>query len=485
MFVGYVRVSHVGSREGESFRSPTEQAEQIQMWAKLRGVEVEVLEPELDESGARLDRPILEKAIKGIESGRWEGLVVAYLSRFARSTKHLLHLTDRIEAAGGSVVFVAENLDTSTPAGRMQRTILAAVAEQERDVKVEDFARRTEDAVARGLWKFRQLPLGYKLAKRRPSGLAPSVDAPKVKWAFHARAGGASITSIAAKIRMTPNGTRRLLANRVYLGEIRVGKFVNAEAHEPLIDAATFDQVQAMHGKVPARSKRPALLAGLIRCQSCGHVMARMNPKNPTYRCHVNHSAGRCPAPAGISAHRIEPYVSEIARAEIQVLTFSVQRRSGEGEKLRAEMTRAESELAAYLEATEVAGLPMETFVAGSRKRQATVEAARARLDAFYAISPIGEGFADGAEFWDDLKVHERNTLLRGLIEAVVILPVGRGVSLPPKDRTRIFAKGTIDVAYRGGGVALPIAALPFPDADDPRLLGVASFEDRLRSTGG
>src|SRR5919199_1150850 len=139
-WAGYIRVSHVGGREGERFRSPKEQADRIEAWARSRGEEVVLLAPELDESGGRVDRPILTEAVAGIERGRYRGLVVAYLSRASRSVKHLLDLWERIETAGGEGVAVAESIDTSTPAGRLTRTVLAAIAEHELDLHRERFA---------------------------------------------------------------------------------------------------------------------------------------------------------------------------------------------------------------------------------------------------------------------------------------------------------------------------------------------------------
>ena len=98
-WVGYVRVSHVGGRAGDSFRSPTDQATSIQTWAATRGDQVVILDPELDESGGSRDRPILAAAVAGIEAGQYRGLVVAYLSRAGRSVRHLLEMWDRFAPA--------------------------------------------------------------------------------------------------------------------------------------------------------------------------------------------------------------------------------------------------------------------------------------------------------------------------------------------------------------------------------------------------
>src|SRR5215211_5836233 len=82
---GYVRVSRVGNRSGPSFLSPELQREAIRRWAELRGAIVAETFEELDESGGRCDRPLLEQAIRRIECHDSDGLVVAYMSRFGRS----------------------------------------------------------------------------------------------------------------------------------------------------------------------------------------------------------------------------------------------------------------------------------------------------------------------------------------------------------------------------------------------------------------
>src|SRR5918994_86947 len=173
--LGYTRVSHVGGREGDRFRSPGEQADSMRSWARRRGEPIVLLEPELDESGGRRDRPILTTAVETIERGEARGLVVAYLSRASRSTRHLLELWDRIEAAGGELHAVAENIDTKTPAGRLTRTMLAAIAEHKLDVHRERFEAQRASATARGIWQRRQLAprrrregLGAQQQQRRP-----------------------------------------------------------------------------------------------------------------------------------------------------------------------------------------------------------------------------------------------------------------------------------------------------------------------------
>ena len=68
---------------------------------------------------------------------RFDAVVVWKFDRFARSVSHLLKALDTFRALGIDFVSLSENLDTSTPAGRMVFTVLGAVAELERSLIVE------------------------------------------------------------------------------------------------------------------------------------------------------------------------------------------------------------------------------------------------------------------------------------------------------------------------------------------------------------
>jgi hypothetical protein len=76
---GYIRVSRRAGREGESFISAELQRKKIADWAKLH--EVEILEwwEEIDQSGAKLERPLFQQALARCEAGETGGIVVAKL----------------------------------------------------------------------------------------------------------------------------------------------------------------------------------------------------------------------------------------------------------------------------------------------------------------------------------------------------------------------------------------------------------------------
>jgi DNA invertase Pin-like site-specific DNA recombinase len=71
-------------------------------------------------SGGRWDRPELHKMLDQLRQG--DTVVIWKLDRLSRSLKDVLHIMERIAGAGPGFRCVTENIDTTTPAGRMMRT---------------------------------------------------------------------------------------------------------------------------------------------------------------------------------------------------------------------------------------------------------------------------------------------------------------------------------------------------------------------------
>src|SRR5438105_3106203 len=127
----YIRVSRRGGREGESFISPEVQRQRIESWAGANGVEIVRWWEELDQSGAKRNRPMFQEALARCERGETGGIVVAKLDRFARSAVDALESIKRLNGAGARLVSVEDNFDGSTPIGRFAIGILTLIAELE------------------------------------------------------------------------------------------------------------------------------------------------------------------------------------------------------------------------------------------------------------------------------------------------------------------------------------------------------------------
>jgi len=277
---GYVRVSQVRGRGGDSFISPVVQREQIEAWAALNGSSVGVMFKELDRSGGSWERPMLAEAIDRVERGLSDGIVVAKLDRFGRSLVESLQAIERIREAGGTFAAVQDGLDLNTETGRLALCIMLSTAEWQLDRIREQWHTARSRAVDHGVHAGARAPFGYE-RDRQTRRLRPHpVRGPVVTELFSRRADGASLGELAAWLHaagvQTAAGDRQwwstslsiIVRNRAYLGELHNGDLVNRAANPPLTDPVTWQAAQAPRRLRPAPHGAPTLLAGLVRCAS-------------------------------------------------------------------------------------------------------------------------------------------------------------------------------------------------------------------------
>ena len=140
MKIGYVRVSTVDQNE----------ARQVEALKKY-GIEKWYTEKV---SGKDLNRPKLQEMLDFVREG--DTIFIHDFSRISRSVKDLLSLIDLLEAKKVHLVSVKENLDTSTPAGRLMLTMIGAINEFERANLLERQAEGIAIAKAKGKYKGRK-----------------------------------------------------------------------------------------------------------------------------------------------------------------------------------------------------------------------------------------------------------------------------------------------------------------------------------------
>ena len=88
-------------------------------------------------SGSKDSRPALNRLVADATRRGFDVLVVWRLDRLGRNLRHLVTLLDELHAVGVSFVSLGEGIDCTTPAGRLQLHVLAALAEFERGRIVE------------------------------------------------------------------------------------------------------------------------------------------------------------------------------------------------------------------------------------------------------------------------------------------------------------------------------------------------------------
>src|SRR5205085_9326676 len=84
-------------------------------------------------SGAKDRRPALDQLVVDAKRRRFDVLVCWRLDRLGRNLIHLITLLEDLQALGVAFVSLAEGIDATTPAGKLQMHILGAIAEFERE----------------------------------------------------------------------------------------------------------------------------------------------------------------------------------------------------------------------------------------------------------------------------------------------------------------------------------------------------------------
>jgi site-specific DNA recombinase len=459
---GYIRVSQVRRRRGESFISPAVQREQIEGWARFKGAEILQIHTDLDESGGRLERPGIAAIVARVEAGQTNGLVVAKLDRFARSLTGALETIRRLDEAGAILVSVAEGLDPTTPAGKMMMRVMLAMAEFELDRVRENWNESRRRAVARGAFPATSVPTGY--LRRADGGMRPDPElAEHVAEGFRMRASyrtwGEIIEYFSEHAVRSPFGTTHwapsslaiLFRNRAYLGEVASGAYINRAAHEPLIDRGTWELAQRTRTLATLRSEHPAALTGLLRCPGCRHPMkaggrlAASGEFRHRYWCAGEDGASACEPRRSTPATLIEPFVEE--------RFFELYERSPQRHRVRSkQIGAAEAALAAAEARLDAARTPGATRTASNLVETASqelVELARSRL----LPSP-----AELRRRWRSLPATERRRHLALLIDTVFLRP-DRGLGLADRVLVLPFGTGPTELPLQGRSRRCP----PYP----------------------
>jgi DNA invertase Pin-like site-specific DNA recombinase len=120
----YVRVSTFD-------QEPENQLAELRQYCSARGWTV-IEHVDRGISGAKDRRPALDVMVANAKRRRFDVLVVWRLDRLGRSLRHLIVLLEELQALGVAFVSLGEGIDATTPAGKLQMHILAAIAEFER-----------------------------------------------------------------------------------------------------------------------------------------------------------------------------------------------------------------------------------------------------------------------------------------------------------------------------------------------------------------
>ncbi|MGO9801293.1 MAG: recombinase family protein, partial [Candidatus Binatus sp.] len=245
-------------------------------------------------------RPALKTLLAQIKEKRIDVVVVYKVDRLTRSLADFAKIVEIFDAEGVSFVAVTQQFNTTTSLGRLTLNVLLSFAQFEREVTGERIRDKIAASKQKGMWMGGGLPLGYDLSDRRL--VVNPAEAETVRLIFQLYLELKTLRrvrneldrrSIVSKQWVSRGRVRHggfpfgrgalyhLLANPIYVGEIRHKSISYPGQHEAIVERATWLRVQEM------LSKKAAHPRGRTVRKSAGLLMGKLFDENgePLYSC--------------------------------------------------------------------------------------------------------------------------------------------------------------------------------------------------------
>ena len=317
----YIRVSTEKQIEGFSLES---QRDRLKKEAAARNFHIVHEYRDEGKSGktiaGRKDFQEMISRIKGGNPDKVEYILVFKLSRFGRNARDVLNSLKAIQKQGVQLRTAEEGIDSGGPYGNLMLTIMAAVAEVEREnISAQTMAGRYEKA-REGLWNGGQAPFGYKINSETGILEINEEEAEIVRIIFEqfvyhelgVNGVARYLENNGYRKEIRGNGkyalfsahtVKTILDNEVYTGKIVYGRRkiehiesedgeevytrrINNEEygvyegkHKPIIDADLWELAHEKRIKTGTKREKTHsleheyLLTGLLKCPKCGAPM--------------------------------------------------------------------------------------------------------------------------------------------------------------------------------------------------------------------
>lgn len=272
----------------------------------------------------------------------------------------------------------------------------------------------------------------------------------------------------------TKGSLYHMLRNPVYRGLVRAGDELYDGAHGAIIDEVTWDAVQSQlrehgQGAQPRRSRSSTLLAGLVRCGTCGsgmtaHHTTKGNKRYPYYVCQTAQKEGASACPGSrVAAGKLETFVLDRVREigrdpKVLEATLEADRRehelrrpdlAKETRRLVTERTQVDGERNALVDAIAKAGKAAPALAQRLGEKDEELRAVERRhKEVHQELAALDTGAVDADELhgaledlepvWGELSSAERARILALLIEEIEY----------------DAAEGQVAITFRPGGPA-------------------------------
>ncbi len=497
----WVRVSHEDSVKNES---PEHHEYRARAYAEMKGWVVRKIYRLDAVSGKSVKKlPEAREMMEDIRKGHISGLIFSKLARLARNTKELLEFADFFNEQGADLISLQEAIDTSTPAGRLFYTMIAAMAQWEREEISARIAASVPVRAKLGKPISGQAPFGYQWVDKQLV-LDPK-EAPIRKEMFdlfieHKRKGTVARLLNEAGYRTRNDSlfsyttVRRLLTDPIAKGKQRRnytksrgdGKAWDYKPQSEWIwndvPRIVTDEVWAEVNRIiveqEAQRKRPGrppkhIFAGLVVC-TCGTKMYVHN-NSPKYVCKGCYNKMPVDALEKIFLRELKGFIfspDEVAEY-LEQAEDDVQSKEALLAILEEEEQKVRSEMSKVYKLYTSGNISPEGFgklYAPLEERSAQLEEEIPRIQGEIDFLKIERLSRDDmvvsvqslAEQWSHMTLKEKQNIAQAMVhhievkEKTVVIHFAFMPNAPLEEETSGISNGSVKRHHRGRGSCLP-----------------------------
>jgi len=393
-------------------------------------------------------RPALKALLGACEERCYDVVVVYSLDRWSRNLKVTLQTFSTLAKADVAFASVTENVDYSTPEGRLFVAMLGTFAQYFSD----SLAKHTSKGIAERVHQGRPagpIPFGYRKGNDGiPEPVSEEADA--VRHAFEMRVAGTLQSGIAAWLNrqgfrtrggrpFTNFAVRDILNNPFYAGRLKYKGNTYVGNHQGIVDISLYESIRAARRPRSGRPQlRAYLLKGLARCSSCGSLLwSCTNARGHDYYRHWS-GYGDCSVrdkmvPGGVIDDQLERVFTSM-RLDHRWRETIVDRvvALSERERIASERKQAEERLTRLGRAYVDGMISDRAYEA--EKRHLMERLASLRVPEADIALEAGALLDQIQDLWREATAEERNNLLSGMLEAVYVdVPARLLVGITPK----------------------------------------------------
>ncbi|MEE8470684.1 MAG: recombinase family protein [Dehalococcoidia bacterium] len=410
-------------------------------------------------------RPVFKQAVDDGLAGKYDLLVVHKIDRFSRKLRVTLEYFEKLGKAGVGFVSIENQIDYSTPSGKLMLVMQGGLAELYSDNLSQETKKGWDERKKQGLY-CGLLPFG---AMKGENGVpVPHPDTYQgLTLAFEVAAQGKTDREVAAALNAAGHRTAGnqsngpfskdtvgdMLQNRFYLGEIPDGNGGWLEAkHEPFIDPSLFEAAQAhrarrchsRNGKV-RRQAMTFSMSGLVKCGICGSTVSvhRNKDDKPRVFCRGRAKGLECDCKGTFldvyetqlhwyleNFHIPEDYRDKILEAHRKLESAY--------DDISKKQAQLENRLRRLQEQYEWGHIAKDEYLDKHNEIRRELSVITPTESSDKTLDRLAHFLGNVASAWQEATQEQRNKLAATLFENVII-EHNRVVSVKPRDELRPF----------------------------------------------